>query len=62
MNWNRIDSDWKDIKGNVVDHWGELDEDQLASRVRETYGVTNDEVAQEPADWQQRLSEIHRAA
>ena len=59
MNWNRIDSSWKELKGNADEQWGELDEDQLASQVRETYGDSSDEVAQEPTDWRRRLSEIH---
>jgi len=61
MNWDDIDGNWKIIKGNVSEQWDDLTEDQLASRVRETYGIADDEAECELTDWQQRLSEINRA-
>lgn len=61
MNWDNIDDNWKVIKGNVVEQWDDLTEDQLGSRVRETYGIADDEAEPELTDWQQRLSEINRA-
>ena len=60
MNWDRIEGNWKRVKGNVVEQWDDLTEDQLASRVRETYGISDDETERELTDWQQRLNEIHR--
>jgi uncharacterized protein YjbJ (UPF0337 family) len=64
MNWDRIEDNWKRIKGNVVEQWDDLTEDQLASRIRETYGIgiADDEAERELTDWQQRLNEIHRVA
>ena len=62
MNWDRIEGNWKRVKGNVVEQWDDLTEDQLASRIRETYGISDDETEPELTDWQQRLNEIHRAA
>jgi len=62
MNWNRIEDNWKKIKGNVLEQWDYLTEDQLASRVRETYGISDDEPERELTDWQLRLNEINRAA
>jgi uncharacterized protein YjbJ (UPF0337 family) len=62
MNWDRIEDNWKQIKGNVVEQWNDLTEDQLASRIQETYGISDDEAERELTDWQQRLSEINRAA
>ena len=61
MNWDRIEDNWKRIKGNVVEQWDDLTEDQLASRIRESYGITDDETERELTDWQYRLSEINRA-
>lgn len=62
MNWDRIEDNWKKINGNVIEQWDDLAEDQLASRILETYGILDDEAERELTDWQQRLSEINRAA
>ena len=62
MNWDRIDSNWERIKGNVLEQWDDLTEDQLASRIRETAGDSDDEAERELTDWQQRLKEIVRSA
>jgi uncharacterized protein YjbJ (UPF0337 family) len=62
MNWDRIESNWERIKGNVLEQWDDLTEDQLASRIRETAGDSDDEAERELTDWQERLREIVRAA
>ena len=62
MNWDRIEGNWKEIKGNFIEQWDDLTEDQLASRIQETYGISDDEPEGELTDWQQRLSEIERGA
>ena len=61
MNWDRIEYNWAKMKGNVVEQWDNLTEDQLASRVRESYGIEDDETERELTDWQERLREITRA-
>ena len=60
MNWDRIEGNWKRIKGNVNEQWDGLNEDQLVSRVQETYGISDDAAEDELTDWQRRLSEINR--
>ena len=60
MNWDRIEGNWKQIKGNLIEQWDDLTEDQLASRIEESYEGTDDDAASELTDWQQRLSEIER--
>ena len=62
MNWDRIEDNWTRIKGNVIEQWDDLTVDQLASRIQETYGITDDEAEPELTDWQLRLKEIDRAA
>jgi len=62
MNWDRIENNWNKLKGNVIEQWDDLTEDQLVSRVQETYGTSDDEAERELTDWQLRLSEINRAA
>ena len=61
MNWERIESNWNRIKGNVIEQWDDLTEDQLVSRIQDTYGISDDEAERELTDWQLRLSEINRA-
>jgi len=53
MNWDVIEGNWKQFTGGVKEHWGKLTDDhldtiagkrdQLAGKIRETYGVTKDE-------------------
>jgi uncharacterized protein YjbJ (UPF0337 family) len=62
MNWDRVEYNWKKMKGNVIEQWDDLTEDQIVSRVQETYGLSDDEAERELTDWQQRLSEISRDA
>ena len=60
MNWERIEGNWNRLKGNVIEQWDDLTEDQLASRIGETYESTDEGAEGELTDWQQRLSEIER--
>jgi uncharacterized protein YjbJ (UPF0337 family) len=62
MNWERIEDNWTRIKGNVIEQWDDLTEDQLVSRIQDTYGNADDEAERELTDWQLRLNEIKRAA
>lgn len=62
MNWERIEDNWNKLKGNVIEQWDDLTEDQLVSRIQDTYGNSDDEAERELTDWQLRLSEINRAA
>lgn len=62
MNRVRIEGNWKQFRRNAVPQGTRLTEGQLASRIQETYGITDDEAEREGTDWQQRLSEIIRAA
>src|SRR5688572_16380102 len=53
MNWDRIEGNWKKLKGKVKEQWGELTDDdldviagkkdQLSGRLQETYGIGKDE-------------------
>lgn len=65
MNWDRIEGDWKQLKGNVKVQWGKLTDnqldviagkrDQLAGKIQETYGLSKDEVEKQLSEWQNRL-------
>ena len=64
MNRDHTEENWVHGTGNVDERWGNLSDCQLTDMVQDTYGLTNgDEDARgQPTDWQQRLSEIERAA
>ena len=61
MNWDRIEGNWKQFKGNVKEQWAKLTDDdlnrvegrrdQLAGRIQERYGKARDEVDREIDDW-----------
>ena len=53
MNWDRIEGNWKQLKGQAREHWGKLTDDdvdvaagnreQLVGKVQERYGIAKDE-------------------
>ena len=53
MDWDMIEANWKQFQGHVKKKWGKLTEDnletiagkrdQLAGKLRETYGITADQ-------------------
>lgn len=62
MNWERIEGNWKQIKGQAKAQWGKLTDDQLteiagkreqlAGKIQESYGITKDEAEQQLDAWQ----------
>ncbi|HEY2977020.1 MAG TPA: CsbD family protein [Burkholderiaceae bacterium] len=67
MNWDRIEGNWKQLKGKVHEQWGKLTDDdidvieghreQLAGKIQECYGISKDEAEQQIKDWESRASE-----
>lgn len=65
MNWDRIEGNWKQFKGQAQQKWGKLTDDEidqvsgkreeLIGRIQERYGVARDEAEREVDDWQQSL-------
>ena len=61
MNWDRVEGQWKQIKGKVVEQWGKLTDDDLdviagkrellAGRIQERYGVSRDEAEKQVEQW-----------
>ncbi|MEQ6201643.1 CsbD family protein [Sulfitobacter sp. HNIBRBA2951] len=57
MNWDTIQGNWKQFKGQAQQNWGELTDDdldraegnreELEGRIQEKYGKTKDEVKEE---------------
>ena len=64
MNWDRIEGNWKQLKGKVREQWGRLTDDhldsiggkreQLAGKLQETYGVGKDEAEKQISDFEAR--------
>jgi uncharacterized protein YjbJ (UPF0337 family) len=71
MNWDRIEGNWKQFKGNALQQWGRLTDDQLdviagkrdvlLGRIQEAYGISRDEGEKQLAAWQARLQEISQS-
>jgi len=65
MNWDRIEGNWKQFKGNALQQWGKLTGDQLdviagkrdllLGKIQETYGITKDETEKQLAEWEKRM-------
>ena len=65
MDWNRIEGNWKQMKGKVKEQWGKLTNDdldviaghrdQLEGKIQERYGYAKDQVRKEIDDWVGRL-------
>jgi uncharacterized protein YjbJ (UPF0337 family) len=62
MNWERIEGNWKQIKGQAKEQWGKITDDQLteiagkrdqlAGTIQESYGITKEEAEQQLDAWQ----------
>jgi len=67
MNNDRIEGNWKQLKGKVKERWGHLTDDnldvidgkreQLAGRIQEAYGVTKDEAEKQVKAWEVSLKD-----
>jgi uncharacterized protein YjbJ (UPF0337 family) len=63
MDWNRVEGNWKQIKGAVKQQWGKLTDDDLTqingSReklegiIQERYGIARDETRKQIDSWYQ---------
>jgi uncharacterized protein YjbJ (UPF0337 family) len=62
MNWDRIEGQWKQLKGKVREQWGKLSDDdldviggkrtQLSGKIQERYGIAKDAAEQQIKDWE----------
>jgi uncharacterized protein YjbJ (UPF0337 family) len=61
MDWNRVEGNWKQMKGKVKEQWGKLTDDdldvingkreQLEGRLQQRYGYGKDQAQKEINDW-----------
>ena len=64
MNWDRVEGNWKQLKGQVKEGWGKLTDDdisviagkrdQLVGKIQERYGCAKDEAERQVKAWEQR--------
>ena len=65
MNWDRIEGNWRELKGKAKEQWGKLTDDdvdriagqrdQMVGRVQKAYGISRDEADRQVRDWESRL-------
>ncbi len=65
MNWDRIEGNWRELKGKAKEQWGKLTDDdvdviagkrdQMVGRVQKAYGISRDEADKQVSDWESRL-------
>jgi uncharacterized protein YjbJ (UPF0337 family) len=61
MDWNRVEGNWKQIKGKVKERWRKLTDDdldvingsrdQLEDKLQERYGYAKDQIRKDVSDW-----------
>ncbi|MBW4656997.1 MAG: CsbD family protein [Kaiparowitsia implicata GSE-PSE-MK54-09C] len=61
MDWNRVEGNWKQLKGKVKEQWGDLTDDdldviagkrdQLEGKIQERYGLAKDQVKSDVDTW-----------
>ncbi len=62
MEWDLIEGNWKQFKGNIQQQWGKLTDDQLdviagkrehlAGKIQVMYGIGKNEAENQLSDWQ----------
>jgi uncharacterized protein YjbJ (UPF0337 family) len=66
MNWDRVEGQWRQLKGKAQQKWGKLTDDdwdlidgqreELVGKVQELYGKERDQAEREVDDWSRTLN------
>jgi uncharacterized protein YjbJ (UPF0337 family) len=61
MDWNRVEGNWKQVKGKAKEKWGKLTDDdlnviegrrdQLEGKLQQRYGFAKDQIHKDVDDW-----------
>ncbi len=61
MNWDRVEGNWKELKGKAQQNWGKLTNDdldviegkreELAGRLQKHYGIAKDDAEKQIDNW-----------
>jgi uncharacterized protein YjbJ (UPF0337 family) len=72
MDWNRVEGNWKQLRGGVKERWGRLTDDDLTAiagrrdelegKIQEKYGYTKDRIRKEIDDWRRSVGANVRAS
>jgi uncharacterized protein YjbJ (UPF0337 family) len=64
MDWNRVEGNWKQVKGKIQEQWGRFTDDdvdvlngnreQLEGMIQERYGIARDKARAQVEDWYKR--------
>ena len=64
MDWNRVEGNWKQVRGKIKEEWGKLTDDDLDAiagkqkqpegKLQQRYGYHKDQVRKEMNDWYNR--------
>jgi uncharacterized protein YjbJ (UPF0337 family) len=67
MNWDRIEGNWKQLKGKAQQQWGNLTDDdfdvvagkreELAGKIQERYGVAKDAAEAQDTAWEKQADD-----
>jgi uncharacterized protein YjbJ (UPF0337 family) len=62
MNWDRVEGNWKTLKGQVKQQWGKLTDDdldvidgkreELLGRIQNAYGMSRDDADRQIREWE----------
>jgi uncharacterized protein YjbJ (UPF0337 family) len=68
MNWDRIQGNWKQMKGKVREQWGKLTDDdldviagrrdQLLGRIQQRHGLAKDEADRQVRDFERSNPDV----
>ena len=72
MNWDRVEGNWKQLKGKAKERWGKLTDDdldvvagrhdQLSGKLQECYGIAKDEAERQLRDFAQTVDIVGQAS
>jgi uncharacterized protein YjbJ (UPF0337 family) len=65
MNWDQIQGNWRQFKGQLLQKWGNLTDDELDNinghreyligKIQEKYGITKEEAERQVHDFERSL-------
>ena len=50
MDWNRVEGNWKQVRGKIKEQWGKLTDDDQG-RLQQRYGYAKDQAQKEVNAW-----------
>ena len=70
MNWDQVESRWKDLANSVRENWGKLTDvdleeisgkrEQLISKIQAVYGMTRREADKQVWDWGKTVQRVRK--